>query len=177
MWKWTKKLFVHLLYHTILNSHILLQFCGSKLLHRYFRLTLVRNVAELARPQPHLLQTVGRLSALATRIGHAEEWVAYTGLLNWNEDGLCSVSWPYKKETPNSDKVWHWTVQIWIFQRLPHKGTVLGSKSQWQVMQGDYHVQGILLIRCVIIISRPSNIFLTAFHVLLFSVVLRFILV
>jgi len=104
--KWTKKLSVNLLDHTILNSHILLQSYGSKLLHREFRLTLVRNVVELAVPQPRPLQTVGRLSALATRIGRLEEWVACTGLLNWNEDGLCSVSWPYKEETPNSDKVW-----------------------------------------------------------------------
>jgi len=43
--------------------------CGSELSHRDFRLTFVRNKGELAGPQPHPLQTVGRPSALATRIG------------------------------------------------------------------------------------------------------------
>jgi len=103
-WKWTKKLFFHLLDHTILNSHILLQSCGSKLLHRDFRLTLVRNVVELAGPQPRPQQTVGTV--------YCQPWqqelvtwrsaVACTGLLIWNEDGHYSVSWPYKEETPNS---------------------------------------------------------------------------
>jgi hypothetical protein len=35
-WKWTKKLFFHLLDLTILNSQILLKSCGSKLSHRDF---------------------------------------------------------------------------------------------------------------------------------------------
>jgi len=72
MWKWTKKLFFHLFDHTFVNSHILLQSCDSKLLHRDIRLTLVRNVVELAGLQPRPLQTVGRLLALATRIGRLE---------------------------------------------------------------------------------------------------------
>jgi hypothetical protein len=72
-WKWTKKLFFHLLDQTILNSHILLKSCGSNISHRDFRLTLVRNMVELAGPQPRPLQPVGRPSALVTKIGCLEE--------------------------------------------------------------------------------------------------------
>jgi hypothetical protein len=66
-WKWMKKLFFHLAL-TMLNSHILLKSCGSNLSHRDFRLTLVRNMMELAGPQPHSLQPVSRPSALAGRL-------------------------------------------------------------------------------------------------------------
>jgi hypothetical protein len=54
-WKWTKKLFFHLLDLSILNSYILLTSCGSKLTHRDFRLTLVRDLIQeggrVPRPQ------------------------------------------------------------------------------------------------------------------------------
>jgi hypothetical protein len=72
-WKWTKKLFFHLPDLTILNSHILLKSCGSKLSHRDLRLTLVRNMVQFAGPQPCPLQSVGRPLALARRIGRLEE--------------------------------------------------------------------------------------------------------
>jgi len=42
-WKWTKKIFFHLLDLNILNSTIILASCGSKLSHRQFRLSLVRD--------------------------------------------------------------------------------------------------------------------------------------
>ena len=43
--KWTKKLFFHLLDPAILNSYILHSSCGGKKIsHRYFLYTLVRNV-------------------------------------------------------------------------------------------------------------------------------------
>jgi hypothetical protein len=45
----------------------------SKVSHRDFRLKLVRNMVELAGWQPHPLQTMGRPSALATRIGRLED--------------------------------------------------------------------------------------------------------
>ncbi|PNF23240.1 hypothetical protein B7P43_G18268 [Cryptotermes secundus] len=47
-WKWTNKLFFHLLELTILNSFILLSSCGAKLSHRDFRLALVCNMVEEA---------------------------------------------------------------------------------------------------------------------------------
>jgi hypothetical protein len=71
--KWTKKLFFHFLDLTVLNSYILLTSCGPKLSHRDFRLTIVRDMVEVAGPQPRPQQCVGRPSVLATRIGRLEE--------------------------------------------------------------------------------------------------------
>lgn len=81
--KWTMKLFFHLLDLTVLNSWILLSSCGAKYTHRDFRLLLVRNLIEEAgrsqdRPTPSL---VGRPSAAATnvmRLGsrHHKHWPA-----------------------------------------------------------------------------------------------------
>src|SRR5215510_5879831 len=46
--KWTMKLFFHLLDLTVLKSWILLSSCGAKHTHRDFRLLLVRNLIEEA---------------------------------------------------------------------------------------------------------------------------------
>ena len=72
--KWTTKLFFHLLDLTVLNSWILLSSCGAKYTHRDFRLLLVRNLIEEAgriqdRPTPSL---VGRPSAAATNVTRLE---------------------------------------------------------------------------------------------------------
>ena len=45
-WKWTKKLFIHLLDLTILNSFIILASCGSELSHSQFRMTSVRDIIQ-----------------------------------------------------------------------------------------------------------------------------------
>jgi len=45
-WKWTKKLFFHLLDLTVLNSYILLTSCGAKLTHRDFRHNLIKDLIE-----------------------------------------------------------------------------------------------------------------------------------
>ena len=63
--KWTTKLFFHLLDLTVLNSWLLLSLCGAK-----YRLLLARNLIEEAgksqdRPTPRL---VGRPSAAATNV-------------------------------------------------------------------------------------------------------------
>ena len=53
--KWTTKLFFHLLDLRVLNSWILLCSCGAKYTHRDFRLLLVRNLTEEAgKSQDHL---------------------------------------------------------------------------------------------------------------------------
>jgi hypothetical protein len=36
-WKWTKKLFLHLLDMTILNAYLLHKLCGGKMTHKIFR--------------------------------------------------------------------------------------------------------------------------------------------
>jgi hypothetical protein len=48
-WKWTKKLFFHLLDLTFLNSFILFTSHGAKLTHRDFRLSLVKNPIQEGR--------------------------------------------------------------------------------------------------------------------------------
>ncbi|PNF39361.1 hypothetical protein B7P43_G18177 [Cryptotermes secundus] len=73
-WKWTNKLFFHLLDLTILNSFILLSSCGAKLSHRDFRLTLVCNMVEEAgrgsrRPQ----RSIGRPPAMSLLVKRLEE--------------------------------------------------------------------------------------------------------
>jgi len=81
--KWTTKLFFHLLDLTVLNSWILLSSCGAKYTHRDFRLLLLRNLIEEAGksqdcPTPRL---VGRPSAAATNVlrlesRHNKHWSA-----------------------------------------------------------------------------------------------------
>ena len=81
--KWTTKLFFHLLNLTVLNSWILLSSCGTKYTHRDFRLLLVRNLIEEAgknqdHPTPRF---VGRPIAGATNIVrlescHNKQWSA-----------------------------------------------------------------------------------------------------
>jgi len=52
-WKWTKKLFFHLLDLAIVNSYILLSSCGGKKIsHRDFRLTLIREMLARVGHEP-----------------------------------------------------------------------------------------------------------------------------
>jgi len=81
--KWTTKMFFHLLDLTVLNSWILLSSCGAKYTHRDFRLLLVRNLMDEAGksqdcPTPRL---VGKPSAGATNVlrlksHHNKHWPA-----------------------------------------------------------------------------------------------------
>jgi len=65
--KWTTKLFFHLLDLTVLNSWILLSSRGAQYTHRDFRLLLVRNlIEETGKSQDHPTPSlVGRSSAAA----------------------------------------------------------------------------------------------------------------
>jgi hypothetical protein len=68
-WKWTKKLFFHLLDLAILNSYILLSSCGGKKFsHRHFRLTLIREMLALAGHEPRSSMPVGRPAPPSTNI-------------------------------------------------------------------------------------------------------------
>ena len=77
--KWTIKMFFHLLHPTVLNSSILLSSCGAKYTHQDFRLLLVRNLIEAGKsqdcPTPIL---VGRPSVAATNVRlesrHNKHW-------------------------------------------------------------------------------------------------------
>ena len=92
--KWTTKLFFHLLDLTVLNSWILLSSCGAQYTHRDFRLLLVRNLIEEAGksqdcPTPSL---VGRPSVAAANTVwlescHNQHWPAKSTQLRCR---LCS---------------------------------------------------------------------------------------
>ena len=81
--KWTMKLFFHLLDLIVLDSWILLSSRGAKCSHRVFRLLLVRNLIEEAgrshyHPTPSML---GRPSAAAANVmrldsRHNQHWPA-----------------------------------------------------------------------------------------------------
>jgi len=70
IFKWTTKLFVHLLDLTVLNSWILLSSCGAKYTHQEFCLIVVRNFIEEAGKCQDLptSRLVGRPSVAATNV-------------------------------------------------------------------------------------------------------------
>lgn len=59
-WKWTKKLFFHLLDLTILNSYILLSSCGKKISHSSFRNELLMGMLAHAWQVRQLQRPMGR---------------------------------------------------------------------------------------------------------------------
>jgi len=81
--KWTTKLFFHLLDLTVLNSWILLSSCRAKCTHKDFRLLLVRNLIEEAgrsyyRPTPSMLGQPSAAAANVMRLDsrHNQHWPA-----------------------------------------------------------------------------------------------------
>jgi len=81
--KWTTKLFFHLLDLTVLNSWILLSSCGARCTHKDFRLLLVRNLIEEAgrshyRPTPSMLGQPSAAAANVMRLDsrHNQHWPA-----------------------------------------------------------------------------------------------------
>jgi len=79
-WKWTKKLFFHLLDPAIVNSYILLSSCGGKKIsHRDFHLTLIRQMLARSGHQPRPSMPVGRPPQAFANIGrldtcHNKHW-------------------------------------------------------------------------------------------------------
>ncbi|KAG8239258.1 hypothetical protein J437_LFUL010648 [Ladona fulva] len=72
-WKWTKKLFFHLLDLTILNAYITLSSVRSGMSHRSFRLALLKNLLEPAGKEKTIAQrSRGRPSPVSTNIGRLE---------------------------------------------------------------------------------------------------------
>lgn len=95
-WKWKKK--TVLSSPQSLNSHMLLNSCGSEVSHRDFKLTLVRNMVELDGQQPRPQTTMGRPSALVTRIGHLEDsshqhWPSTTEGIECAVHQACTKKW------------------------------------------------------------------------------------
>jgi hypothetical protein len=91
-WKWTNKLFFHLLVLTILNSFILLSSCGAKLSQRDFRLALVRNMLEhAARGPPQPQRPMGRPPVLSATISRLNEANRHHWPMSSAQRMLCHV--------------------------------------------------------------------------------------
>jgi hypothetical protein len=81
-WKWTKKLFFHMLDMPIVNSYILLSSCGGKKIsHRNFRLTFVREMLARSGYEPRPSKPVRRPAKTSTNIErldtrHNKHWPA-----------------------------------------------------------------------------------------------------
>ena len=72
-WKWTKKLFFHLLDLAIVNSYILLSSCGGKKIsNRDFRLTLIREMLAWSGHGPRPSMPVGRPAPASANIGRLD---------------------------------------------------------------------------------------------------------
>jgi len=83
IFKWTTKLFSHLLDLTVLNRWILLSSCGAKCTHKDFRLLLVRNLIEEAgrshhHTTPSMLRWPSAAAANVMRLDsrHNQHWPA-----------------------------------------------------------------------------------------------------
>ena len=71
--KWTKKLFSHLLDLAILNSYNLHSSCGGKKIsHRDFRCTLVRNMLAHAGPERRVPRPFGRPPNVESHVARLE---------------------------------------------------------------------------------------------------------
>jgi len=72
-WKWTKKLFFHLLDLATVNSCILLSSCGGKKIsHRDFRLTLIREMLAWSGHEPRPSMPVGRPASASNNTGRLD---------------------------------------------------------------------------------------------------------
>jgi len=71
--KWTKKLFFHLLDLAILNSYILCPSCGGqKISHRDFQFTLMRNMLAHGGPEWRIPRPLGRSPNVEAHVARLE---------------------------------------------------------------------------------------------------------
>jgi len=78
IWKWTKKLFFHLLDLTVLNSFIILSSCEAKLSHRNFRLNLIRDLIQVGGRVlgPQMIQHgMPTISTSQLEASHVLHWI------------------------------------------------------------------------------------------------------
>jgi hypothetical protein len=82
-WKWTKKLFFHITYMTILNAFLLHKTCGCKMTHKMFREVLVckliaesheQNVTASGVSQGRPSPSVSQISCLEVK--HSQHWAS-----------------------------------------------------------------------------------------------------
>lgn len=71
-WKWTSP-FLHFLDITVLNSHIILSSCGSRVDHGEFHLALFQHLLEMSAWEPHSQSTPrGRPHSQAIQMRHSK---------------------------------------------------------------------------------------------------------
>jgi hypothetical protein len=91
-WKWTKKLFFHLLDLTVLNSYLLFSsISDKKLSHRHFRMCLVRNLVAHAGSQPHPHKPLGRPPHASTKVSRWTQVATSIGLSHQSLYGVACV--------------------------------------------------------------------------------------
>jgi hypothetical protein len=74
-WKWTKKLFFHLLDLALLNIFILLSSCGSKKIsHRDFQFFLMRNMLAHDGQDRDIPGPLGRPRTVDTQVSGSKHW-------------------------------------------------------------------------------------------------------
>jgi len=102
-WKWTKKIFFHLLDLTVLNNFIVLASCGSKLSHQLFRWTLVRDLVQEVR-RVSQLQTARheRQAPSTSQLEDLTQDTANTCLWEEREFGAMCVPLKTKNQEKNS---------------------------------------------------------------------------
>ncbi|XP_033607641.1 uncharacterized protein LOC117282380 [Cryptotermes secundus] len=125
-WKWTNKLFFHILDLTILNSFILLSSCGAKLSHREFHLALVRNMlGHAARGPPRPQRFMGRPPAVLSAISRLEEAIGHHWPTSSNKRLRCRVCSLHGKWSPDKvHQVRHRTLHFRMFPTIPHEGKI-----------------------------------------------------
>jgi len=126
--KWTKKLFFHLLDLAVLNSYVLHSSCGwKKISHRDFRYILMKNTLAHAGPERRVPRPLGRPPNVESHITmlevcNSKHWptLSETKL----RCRMCKARGVTKKFSWSA--VWHGTVcETNMFQRLPHRGTIV----------------------------------------------------
>jgi hypothetical protein len=85
-WKWTNKLFSHILNLTILNSCIILSSYSSKIDQRKFYLAVVRNLLDVSAREVHPQSSPrGRPNPKASQVTYHEAWC----IEHWPTAGSC----------------------------------------------------------------------------------------
>ena len=123
--KWTTKLFFHLLDLTVLNSWILLPSREAKYTHQDFRLLLVKNLIEEAgKSQDHPIpRLVGRWSSTTKNVMwlesyHKQQWPAKSSTKL--QTHLCSSCGPQKGMVYKCTRC---DARLCMFRRISHQCT------------------------------------------------------
>ena len=108
--KWTKKLFFHLLDVTILSSYILHSSCGGKKIsHRDFLYTLVRNMLAQAGPKQRIPRPLGRPPNVESQVARLE----VCGRKCWPTRSEMQLSYSMCKAMGVTKFSWSGSVCVW----------------------------------------------------------------